>query len=63
VVLQLSSPLSSTPSLYHATAEKLEDIRVACEFVDVFLEDLLGMPMYRDVEFAIELQPGMPPIP
>jgi hypothetical protein len=62
VVLQLSSPLSTTPSLYHATDQKLEDIRVACEFLDVFPEDLPDMPPDWDVEFTIELQPGMTPI-
>jgi hypothetical protein len=62
VVLQLSSPLSTTPSIYHATAQKLEDIRVACEFSDVFLEDLSDMPPDRDVEFTIELQPSTSPI-
>jgi hypothetical protein len=62
VVLQLSSPLSTTPSLYHATAQKLEDIRVACEFSDVFLEDLPDMPPDQDVEFTIELQPSTSPI-
>jgi hypothetical protein len=62
VVLQLSSPLSTTPSLYHATAQNLEDIRVAYEFPDVFPEDLSGMPPDRDVEFIIELQPGTAPI-
>jgi hypothetical protein len=35
---------------------------VACEFPDVFLEDLLGMPPDRDVEFIVELQPGISPI-
>jgi hypothetical protein len=40
----------------------LEDILVACEFSDVFSEDLPGMPSDRDVEFVIELQPGMTPI-
>jgi hypothetical protein len=44
VVLQLSSPSRTTPSLHHTTAQKLEDIRVACEFPDVFPEDLSGMP-------------------
>jgi hypothetical protein len=55
VVLQLSSPLSTTPSLHHTTAQKLEDIHVACEFLDVFPEDLPGMPPDRDIEFTIEL--------
>jgi hypothetical protein len=35
---------------------------VAYEFPDVFPEDLSGMPLDRDVEFTIELQPGTAPI-
>jgi hypothetical protein len=62
VVLQLSSPLSTTPLLHQTTAQKLEDIRVACEFPYVFPADLPGMPSNRDVEFTIELQPRMAPI-
>jgi hypothetical protein len=61
-VLQLPPPSSTTPSLHHTIAQKLEDIRVACEFLDVFPEDLSGMPPDRNVEFTIELQPGMTPI-
>jgi hypothetical protein len=48
----------ATPSVQHTTAQNLEDIPVACEFPDVFPEDLSGMPLDRDVEFIIELQPG-----
>ena len=33
-----------------------------CEFVDVFPNDLPGMPPNRDIEFVIELQPGTAPI-
>jgi hypothetical protein len=33
-----------------------------CEFPDVFLDELPGLPPDRDVEFAIELIPGTPPI-
>jgi hypothetical protein len=62
VVLQLSSPSSTTPSLHHITAQKLEDIHVACEFLVVFPKDLPDMPSDRDVEFTIELQPGTTPI-
>jgi hypothetical protein len=61
-VLQLSVISVATPSVHHTTAQKLEDIPVACEFPDVFLEDLPGMPPDRDVEFIIELQPGTTPI-
>jgi len=35
---------------------------VVCEYADVFPDNLLGMPPDRDVEFAIELQPGTAPI-
>jgi hypothetical protein len=31
---------------------------VVCEFEDVFLEDLPGLPPDRDVEFVINLVPG-----
>jgi hypothetical protein len=61
-VLQLSSPSSTTPSLHHTIAQKLEDIRVACEFSDVFPKDLPDMPPNRDVELTIELQSDMTPI-
>ena len=33
-----------------------------CEYADVFLDDLPGMPPDRDIEFVIELQPGTAPI-
>ncbi|GJU39115.1 putative reverse transcriptase domain-containing protein [Tanacetum coccineum] len=34
---------------------KLEDIPVVCEFPIVFMEDLLGLPPSREVEFHIDL--------
>jgi hypothetical protein len=40
----------------------LKDIRVVQEYLDVFLEELPGMPSDRDIEFLIELLPGTPPI-
>jgi hypothetical protein len=58
-VLQLSSIPVATPSVHHTTAQNLQDIPVACEFPDVFPEDLPGMPPDRDVEFIIELQPDI----
>jgi hypothetical protein len=33
-----------------------------CEYPDVFPDDLPGMPLDRDIEFIIELQPGTAPI-
>jgi hypothetical protein len=40
----------------------LAKILVVCEFPDIFLDELPGLPPDRDVEFAIELIPGTPPI-
>ena len=37
--------------------------RVVCEYVDVFFPDELpGLPPHRDVDFGIELHPGISPI-
>jgi hypothetical protein len=55
VVLQLPSPTSIASTLHHTAAQNLEDIPVACEFSDVFPEDLPGMPPDQVVEFIIEL--------
>jgi hypothetical protein len=62
VVLKLPSPTSIASALHHTTTQNLEDIPVACEFPGVFPEDLPGMPLDRDVEFVIELQPDTTPI-
>jgi hypothetical protein len=40
----------------------LEEILVVQEYLDVFTEELLGMPLDRDIEFLIELLPGTPSI-
>jgi hypothetical protein len=55
VVLQLPSPTSIASTLHHTAAQNLEDIPVACEFSDVFPEDLPDMPPDQVVEFIIEL--------
>ena len=36
--------------------------RVVCEYVDVFPEELPGLPPHRDVDFGIELHSGISPI-
>ncbi|GJV42598.1 putative reverse transcriptase domain-containing protein [Tanacetum coccineum] len=41
---------------------KLSDISVVREFEDVFPEDLSGLPPQRQVEFCIDLVPGVTPI-
>jgi hypothetical protein len=40
----------------------VERILVVCEYPDVFLDELPGMPPDKDIEFAIELQLGTAPI-
>jgi hypothetical protein len=42
-------------SLHHVTEQKIEDIDVVREFLDVFPNDLLGMSPERAIEFKIEL--------
>jgi anion-transporting ArsA/GET3 family ATPase len=39
-----------------------DNIRAIKDFMDVFLEELLGMPPDREVEFIIDLLPGTTPI-
>jgi hypothetical protein len=49
-------------SLHHVVEQKIEDIDVVREFLNVFPGDLPGMPPERAIEFKIELQPGTAPI-
>ncbi|WVZ97641.1 hypothetical protein U9M48_043158 [Paspalum notatum var. saurae] len=54
--------------VYHAVnvanveAQALAKIPVACEYPDVFSEELPGLPPDRDVEFRIDLVPGTAPV-
>ena len=41
---------------------KLENVLVVCEFLDVFPEDLPGLPPDREIKFGIEVFPGSAPI-
>nr|GEV15308.1 hypothetical protein [Tanacetum cinerariifolium] len=41
---------------------RLEDIPIAQNFLEVFLEDLLGLPLTRQVKFQIDLIPGAAPV-
>ncbi|GKC23991.1 putative reverse transcriptase domain-containing protein, partial [Tanacetum coccineum] len=42
--------------------KRLEDIPIVKEFLDVFPEDLPGLPSVRQVEFQIDLIPGAAPV-
>jgi hypothetical protein len=72
--VEIDSPYQGTAILYLSPRNcinfcayaiegiKLEDIPMVCEYPDIFLDDLPGMPSDRDIEFIIELQPGTAPI-
>jgi hypothetical protein len=62
ITLHLPKVEGINPCSYAAVTIQLEDIPVVCEYPDVFPDDLPSMPLDRDVEFVIELQPGTGPI-
>jgi hypothetical protein len=57
VVLHLPAVSHIKASLHHMVELKLEGLHVIREFLNVFLDDLSGMPPERAIEFKIELQP------
>ncbi|GJR57403.1 putative reverse transcriptase domain-containing protein [Tanacetum coccineum] len=42
--------------------KRLEDVPIVQDFLDVFPEDLPGLPLTRQVEFQIDLIPGAAPV-
>jgi hypothetical protein len=62
VELVANPPSDAGGSVQQLDGKSLEDIRVVCEYLDVLLEELPGMPPDRDVEFVIDLFPGTAPI-
>lgn len=62
ISLLLPLPSSQGSYVYHAEKQEIANVPEVCEYPDVFLEDLPGMPPDKDVEFRIDLQPGTAPI-
>jgi hypothetical protein len=62
VVLHLPVVVRIKASVHHTVARSIKEIPVEWEFSDVFLDDLPRMPLERDIEFKIELQPGTAPV-
>ena len=58
---QLAGWLASL-TLEDEVKQNLDLPRVVCEYADVFLDELPGLPPHRDVDFSIELHPGTSPI-
>jgi hypothetical protein len=51
-------PAEQVSLLNKVQGTSLNEIRIAQEYLDVFPEELPGMPPDRDIEFIIELLPG-----
>jgi hypothetical protein len=60
--LILPSQGSTQSCAFSMTELPLKKIPVVCEYADIFPDELPGMPPDRDIEFAVELQPGTTPI-
>ena len=58
---QLAGLLASL-TLEDEVRPELDLPRVVCEYVDVFPDELHGLPPHRDVDFGIELHPCISPI-
>jgi hypothetical protein len=62
LLIQLQTPKMAIERVCATSVKEISDIPVVCEFLDVFLDDLPGLPPNRDVEFVIELKLGTAPI-
>jgi hypothetical protein len=62
LLIQLPFPKSTVETVCATSVEGVEKISVVCEFMDVFPDDLPGLPPDRDVEFRIDLKPGTAPV-
>jgi hypothetical protein len=60
--IPVSVPVKVSGQVFEAVVQEIQDISVVYEYLDVFPEDLPGLPPERDVEFVIEFKPGMAPI-
>jgi hypothetical protein len=62
LLIQLPIPKRIVERVCATSVKEIYDISVVCEFLDVFLDNLPGLPPDREVEFVIELKPGTAPI-
>ncbi|GKB96681.1 putative reverse transcriptase domain-containing protein, partial [Tanacetum coccineum] len=61
IVLFLAN-INTKETEYKSEKKRLEDIPIVWDFPDVFLEDLSGLPPTQQVEFLIDLIPGVAPV-
>jgi hypothetical protein len=62
VALHLPVVVHIKAFVHHTMARSIGEIPMVLEFLDVFPDDLPGMPTKRDIDFKIDLQLGMAPI-
>jgi hypothetical protein len=62
IEVNVSMPVEATTMVNQLEEKYLENIRIVCEYPDVFPKELPGMPPNRDIEFSIKLLPGTAPI-
>jgi hypothetical protein len=62
VSTDMSTDVEGETMVNHLEEKPLENIKVVCEYLDVFPEELPSMPPDRDIEFSIELLPRTAPI-
>nr|GEV95287.1 hypothetical protein [Tanacetum cinerariifolium] len=62
VYIQGMSSFYSPSNGKKSDEKRLENINVVREFPDVFLKELPGLPLVRQIEFQIDLIPGAAPI-
>jgi hypothetical protein len=49
LLIHISAPVKATKRAFEAIVQEVQNILVVCEFLDVFPEDLPGLPPERDV--------------
>jgi hypothetical protein len=62
LILRLPTPKRAVERSCGTTVKDVKDIPIVREFLDVFPDDLPGLPPNRAVEFSIELKPGTTPV-
>ena len=55
-LVQLPRDIRIRSTMNAVTSRAIEDVLMVCEFLDVFPDDLSGLPPDRDVEFKIGVQ-------
>jgi hypothetical protein len=58
IEVNVNMPATAEAIVNQLEEKSLEHVRIVCEYPNVFLEELPGMPPDRDIVFSIELLPG-----